>query len=110
MAIEQTMTDLGFTVDNKLAKTLVADATNPDLGGGDMSASGPYVVHQAWTKGEVRAWLEQNTSPDSHDVGEDEVSAILSHPRVLVVESPKGQVAVKPSETATIADVVSALG
>lgn len=109
MSVEQTMTELGFSADSKLSKAIVGQATDPEVGGGDMSASGPYVVHAAWTKGDVKAWLEQNTSPDNHDAGEDEVSAILTHPRCLVIESPKGRVSVRPSEADTIASVVAAL-
>ena len=109
MTIQDTMSSLGFKADTKLATRLLDDAANPEVGGADMSEHGPYKVHNAWTKGDVKVWLEQNTAPDTHEPDEDEAVAVVTHPRVLIVESPKGRVAVKPSEAATIADVVDAL-
>lgn len=74
---------LGFTD----ADPAVFQAVSDGLG---LSHNGAHIVHAYLTKGDVTAVIEQNVSPDTN-AG---VETIVKHPPVLILESPKGRVAV----------------
>ena len=65
---------------------------------------GPYVVHSTHTKGEVKVICEQNSFPDT--LGSE---TLVTYPKVLVVESPKGRVAVRPVDEQALRDSIEAL-
>lgn len=56
----------------------------------DLSHNGDHKVKAYYTKGDVTAVVEQNVSPDTSGG----VEIITKHPAVLILESPKGRVAV----------------
>jgi hypothetical protein len=95
---EDVLTDAGFTEDTDLAGQL---SDHADSAG--MRANGPYDVHGAWSKGDVRVHLEQTTAPDSSGG----LNVIVQHPAVLVVTAPELRVAVNPDDVAALASVLA---
>jgi hypothetical protein len=98
---EQILTDLGFTADDdhKASMEKVAE----DNG---MSANGPYVVHGAWSKGDVKIHMEQNTAPDQ----DGELTAQITHPPVMVVEKAGKRVfAISPRDAESLKDILPTL-
>ncbi len=109
MSYSDLLDELGFKNDRAAAKDVLAKAKDPNVGGGDMTESGPYVVHGVWAKDDVRVVVEQNTAPDRRDAGEDEPVAIVTHPKVAVVSGPKATVAVTASDTESLRRMIEAV-
>jgi hypothetical protein len=103
---EDVLTGAGFTEDADMASKLQEWANHPETGEGSMSDNGAYEIQKAWTKGDATVVLEQNTAPD--DLG-DGMTAVVTHPPVLVVDSPKFRVSVRPSDTDALKDVLGHL-
>lgn len=89
MALADTLTALGFTADAQ-AKAVAEE--NAEAQG--LSTNGDYTVHDVYTKGDVVVTVEQNQAPE--DLGG--LSALVTHPPVAVVASPKGRVAFNPAD------------
>lgn len=105
--INDVLVAAGFKQDPATVKRLNARAVDPDSDGGDLTANGPYLVQDAWIKGDVVAHLEQNTSPDVADAGPDEPVAVVTHPRVLVITSPRGRVVTSATNMTLLRHVLS---
>jgi hypothetical protein len=98
---EKVLTDLGFTEDSehKAAIEQIAEDNN-------LSANGPYQVHGAWSKGDIKIHLEQNTAPDK----DGELSAQVTHPPLLVVEKAGNRLfALSPRDAEALREVVPTL-
>lgn len=98
---EKTLADLGFTEDSDHKEAIEKVATDNGL-----SDNGPYVVHGAWSKGDIKIHLEQNTAPDT----DGELSALVSHPPLLVVEKgDKRLFALSPRDVESLKDILPTL-
>jgi hypothetical protein len=97
---ESVLDDAGFAADPALATQLSDQA---DASG--MRANGPYELHGAWSKGDVRVHLEQTTAPDSSSG----LNVIVQHPPVLVIVGPDLRVAVNPADTDALAALLAGL-
>lgn len=98
---EKVLADLGFKPDDdhKSAVEQIAE----DNG---VSESGPYVVHAAWSKGDIKIHLEQNTAPEV----DGEMSAQVTHPPLLVVEKGDQRLfALSPRDAEALREVVPTL-
>jgi hypothetical protein len=69
-----------------------------------LQAGGPYVVHSAHGKGDIKVICEQNSHPDQPGS-----ETVVTYPKVLVVESPKARVSVRPVDTDALRDVIEQL-
>lgn len=83
------LTSLGFTADDKAKQAAIDNADAQEL-----SHNGDYTVHDVFTKGDVVITVEQNQAPE--DLGG--LTAVVTHPPVAVIASPKGRVAFNPAD------------
>lgn len=93
-----TLVGLGFVDDKAQAQSDEAAAIAEGAGNG-----GEFSVDNVFTKNNVKVTVQQNSATE--DVGG--LSAVVTHPPVAVVESPKGRVAFNPSDVA-LAEVLIA--
>lgn len=70
-----------------------------------MGANGEYTVLDVLTRGEVVVTIEQNQAPE--DVGG--LTAVVTHPPLAIVASPKGRVAANPEDVTLVAALVDQL-
>lgn len=98
--ISDVLLDLGFTKGDVEPWQKLSDAMH-------LSDEYPHKVLHFFTRDDVAVMIEQNMSPDSSGG----VEVVMKHPPVMVVESPKGRVAIPNFETnhALIASVVDDL-
>lgn len=106
-AYESVLTEAGFTQDGQLATDLQAHADDPTTGDGSLSHNGEYKVLSAWKKGDCSVHLERNTAPE--ETGDD-MTAIVTHPPLLVIEKGDVRVAVSPRDPEALEAVLSELG
>ena len=99
------LANLGFQSDENRRAALQTHAENPETDGGNLSHNGDYKVLGTWTKDDIVVHMEQNTAPDQ--IGE--LSAIVTHPPLLVVEGPKGRAAVRPGDVEALEQVIADL-
>lgn len=83
MTAIDTLTRLGFNDDGPQQFQALSD----DMG---LSANYPHKVLGVYTLGNVTALIEQNMSEDVSGG----VEVIQKHPAILILESPKGRVAI----------------
>ncbi len=103
MTAIDTLKGLGFTEGD----TKGFQALSDDLG---LSVNdNPHKVQAVLTKGDITALIEKNVSEDTSGG----VEVIQKHPAVLILESPRGRVAVAnhddPANDSLIRDVVGDL-
>lgn len=101
MALAETLLDLGFTRDE--ASKSAAEA-NAEANG--MSSNGAYVVQDVFVRGEVVVTVEQNQAPEDFGGG---MSAIVTHPPLAIIASPKGRVAFNPEDLELAANLANEL-
>lgn len=104
---ETALSELGFAADDTLKTKLQEWADHPETGGGDMSHNGAYKLLAAYSKGNVIVVAEQNTAPE--DMGDGETSAVVTYPKLLIVEGPNGRCAVRPADVEALKAVIEAL-
>jgi hypothetical protein len=68
-----------------------------------LSANYPHKVLHHYTRDDVTAVIEQNVSEDESGG----VAIIMKHPPVLILESPKGRVAVSNHDDAANAELIA---
>lgn len=93
-----------------LAEGFVADETSRDAvqqnaEAQNMSLNGAYLVLNVYVRNDVLVTIEKNESPE--DLGG--YTAIIQHPALAIVTSPKGRVAVNPTDVDLVLSVVSDL-
>jgi hypothetical protein len=91
----------GFKHDDEL-KSAHEEAADKN----EMHKDGPYVVRGVWKKGLVTLLFEQNTAAEPMGGG---MNAIIQHPAVCVVSSPKGRVACNADDTELILSLAADL-
>lgn len=69
-----------------------------------LNQGGEYRVHSTHIKGDMKVLCEQNSHPDAPGS-----ETVVTYPKVLVVESPKGRVAVRPVDTEALRDAIQQL-
>lgn len=99
-ALTDKLVELGFTEDKDAHKAQEQNAAA--LG---MSDNGDYTVHHVLTKDDVIVHVEQNVAPE--DLGG--LTAVVTHPAVAVIASPKGRVAFNPEHTEIVEHLVNEL-
>jgi hypothetical protein len=99
-ALTDKLEELGFTADKE-----ALDTHEQNAAAFGMSDNGAYAVHGVHTKGDVIVHTEQNTAPE--DLGG--LSAIVTHPTVAVMVSPKGRVAFNPEHVEIVEHLVKEL-
>lgn len=65
--------------------------------------NGDHKILGAYKNGDVYAVLEQNVSPDSSGG----VEVIMKHPAILILEGPKGRVAIPNADLEENADLIA---
>lgn len=89
--------DAGFVSDEELRAALEARA--------GLSDNGPHVVLHALKRGNVSAWIEQNSVREGGAFG-----PMITHPAVLVLDGPNGRVACSPEDLDLALRVADQLG
>lgn len=97
---DEALLSQGFTLDEASRS---AAQQNADAQG--MSVNGPYVVESVHVKGDVLVSVERNQSPE--DLGG--YTALVTHPALAVVTSPKGRIACNPNDVELVLSVVGDL-
>lgn len=92
--------ELGFKADSKAKQAALAEAEAQGL-----SANGSYDVHAVYVKDGITVTVEQNQAPE--DVGG--LSAVITHPPVAIMESPKGRVAFNPQHLELVDTLIGEL-
>lgn len=90
MALADTLLGLGFSRD---ADSKRAAESNAEANG--MSRNGPYTVQDVFVRGDVVITVEQNQSPEDFGGG---MTAVITHPPLAIIASPKGRVAFNPQD------------
>jgi hypothetical protein len=106
MSYADVLSSKGFAKDEKAAEVLHADANDPNTGEGSLGHNGDYTVHEVWRKDGVTAVLEQNTAPEDLGGG---MTALVTHPKVLIVEGPNGRCPVQLHDLDVLDDVLEAV-
>jgi hypothetical protein len=99
-ALSDKLTSLGFTDDAKAKQAAEDNAQAQDL-----SANGEYIVEGVFTKDDVVVTVEQNQAPE--DLGG--LTAVVTHPPVAVIASPKGRIAFNPEDAELAETLVTQL-
>lgn len=94
------LSELGFKADSKAKQAALTDAEAQGL-----SVNGSYDVHAVYAKDGITVTVEQNQATE--DIGG--LSAVVTHPPVAVMESPKGRVAFNPNDVELVETLVGEL-
>lgn len=101
MALNETLEQLGFTRDENVRDQILVLSLEADL-----SHNGEYSVGDVFVRGECVVVVEQNQAPE--DLGG--MKAVVTHPPLAIIESPKGRVAFNPTDVKLAEVLVSELG
>lgn len=97
----EVLTKLGFKQDPASKKAAEDIAVAQKL-----SASGAYTIQDVLVRDDVIVTIEQNHSPEDYGNG---MTALVSHPALAVMVSPRGRVAFNPQDTALAVNLVNDL-
>lgn len=88
------LTESGFSTSPEVREWVKREA---DVLG--MNDGGPYVAHEVYVKGDWSVTLEQTSAPSG--------DLVITYPKVLVIDSPNGRVAVNPNDLDLVAELIA---
>lgn len=101
MALADTLKRLGFIEDER---GRAAAETNAETAG--VNDNGTYTVQAVYVRDNIVVTVEQNQAPEQLGDG---MTAVVTHPPLAVIASPKGRVAFNPADTELAGSLVEQL-